>query len=287
MNALIDGDIVVHRVGYTTDNEEEWVAKSRTNEMLDGILVDTDSKEFEIWLSDARTETFRAKLYAGYKANRVAPRPRHYDFIKELLIKEWGARIASEMEADDALGIAQDKSGCETVICSIDKDLLQIPGQHYNFVKKEWASVTEWEGIKWFYKQILIGDVSDNVRGCTGIGPVKAGKALDQIGPEAGEGALFQAVVRLYQKQEKDWQDQEILNHILLVGRLLKIKQQENEELWTFPISNPMQEPKSSSTAPAPEASIQSTEHTTLEITNGLQPLGVVKGSISKEDRPA
>lgn len=287
MIALIDADVVMHRVGYTTDNEEFWVAKARCNEMLDGILLAVGADEFELWLSDNRTDTFRAHLYSGYKANRTAPRPKHYDAIKEFLIKEWGARIALGMEADDRLGIAQDKSGADTVICSIDKDLLQIPGQHYNFVKEEWDCVTEWEGLKWFYKQLLIGDVSDNVRGCTGIGPVKAGRALDPVSEENGEEELYKRVLALYRKQEKNWTQEQVLSHILLAGRLLRIKQQEEEPLWHFPVSSPMQEPISSSTAPQPVESIPSTEPIMQATENGSLPLGVTPESTFKAESVA
>lgn len=287
MIALIDADIVTHRVGYTTDNEEEWIARARCDEMLDGILVDTSASEFVLWLSDSRDGTFRAKLFPEYKANRTGARPRHYDAIKEYLIKKWGARIADRMEADDMLGIMQDKHGTETVICSIDKDLLQIPGQHYNFVKKEWESVTFWEGLKWFYKQLLIGDTSDNVRGCSGIGPVKAGKALDPVSEAQGEEVLFQAVHRLYQKQEKGWSSNQILDHILLVGRLLRIKQKEEEPLWDFPKLSLMQEPPSSSTPPQPVVSTPSTEPTTQETTSGFAPHGATTENTSKEGHPA
>jgi 5'-3' exonuclease len=283
--ALVDGDIIVHRVGYTTNNDEEWVAEARSSEMLDNILTETSATQFEVWLSDARERTFRAALSADYKANRLnQPRPKHYDFIKGYLIRECGARIASEMEADDSLGIAQDKSGVETVICSIDKDLLQIPGQHYNFVKKEWACVTEWEGLVWFYKQILIGDSTDNVQGCKGIGPVKAGKALDQVSQKDGEQVLFQRVFDLYKKQKKGLQDEVILEKILLAGRLLKIRQKDDEELWHFPKLNPVQAPTLSSTVPAQVASIPSTEPISQETTSGLPLLGALTENTSKVD---
>jgi 5'-3' exonuclease len=273
--ALIDADIVLHRVGYTTNDTEEGIARWRCDEMLDGILVDTSAESFALWLSDNRTETFRAHLSSDYKANRVLPRPKHYDAIKEHLIKEWGARIAHEMEADDAMGIAQDKGGVETVICSIDKDLLQIPGQHYNFVKKEWACVTEWEGLQWFYKQVLIGDVSDNVRGCRGIGPVKAGKAIDSIGQQAGEEALFKAVYQIYLKQEKGKSEAEVIEQIKLAGRLLKIKQKEEEPLWDIPQLSQTEAVSASSIAPVQEGSTPSTVPTMPETVNGSQQLGV------------
>ena len=286
MIALIDADIVLHRVGYTTENEEQWIAKARTEEMLDGILLATSATDFELHLSDDREKNFRVAISPDYKANRTAPRPKHYDYIKELLIKEWDARIALGMEADDSMGISQDKSGGETVICSIDKDLLQIPGQHYNFVKDEWESVTEWEGLKWFYKQILIGDVSDNVKGCTGIGPVKAAKALDPVLEKEGEDGLFDRVLALYIKAEKQKTAAEIINQIELAGSLLKIRQKEEEEKWHFPSSRLTQVSALLSTVPPQVASILSTALTTPENTAGFPPHGQSKETTSKEKLP-
>lgn len=78
-------------------------------------------------------------------------------------------------EADDALGMNQTEGA---VICSIDKDLLQIPGQHYNFVKGLWTEITELDGWFNFYVQLLVGDTSDNIPGCPGIGKVKAPRIL-------------------------------------------------------------------------------------------------------------
>lgn len=248
MKALIDYDIVLHRVGYTTDNDAQWIARARTNEMIEGILTDTNADEYQGWLSDSRENNFRTKMYPLYKATRQAPRPVHYDYIKQLLIEEWGAKIAHNMEADDALGIAQDKelriySGDEgtnshiydTIICSIDKDLLQIPGFHYNFVKKEHKEIGNYEAIRNFYEQILIGDTSDNVPGVSGIGKVKAPKYLE--GAET-ELELFGIVKEIYLSSFKavdGWSMQDVLEKLLTVGRLLKIRQREDEGLWEFP----------------------------------------------------
>lgn len=253
-------DIVLHRVGYTTDNDEEWIAKARTEEMLDGILLDTQADSFRLFLSDSRENNFRYHLWNGYKANRTYPRPKHYDFIKELLITKWDAQIAIGMEADDALGINQVKNnqwpepfGLATikpegawyigppstpegvgtsVICSIDKDLMQIPGLHYNFVTKVNKVVTPEEGARSFYTSILVGDTSDNIKGCSGIGPVKAGKALRECKTDT---EYMDTIVELYKKQEEHRSTEEILDHILLAGRLLKIKQEEDEPLWHCP----------------------------------------------------
>lgn len=261
MIALIDGDVVTYRVGFTTDTTSEGIARARVDEMMDGILVKTQADEFEVYLSDSREKCFRYEVSPEYKANRInTPRPVHYEFIKEHLIVNWGARIAYDMEADDMLGINQTKGRegwYDTVICSIDKDLLQIPGKHFNFVREEWHDVSKWEGLKWFYQQILIGDVTDNVKGCRGIGEIRSGRIIGPIGSERGEEGLFEAVYETYQKQEgknekrpEGKTNEEILSSILLAGRLLKIKQKEDEPLWDFPSSTLTEELRSAFTQP-------------------------------------
>lgn len=50
------------------------------------------------------------------------------------------------------------------IICvSLDKDLLQIPGWHYNFVKEEQRFVSPFDGLRSFYGQIIAGDGADNI----------------------------------------------------------------------------------------------------------------------------
>ena len=49
-----------------------------------------------------------------------------------------------------------------------------IPGKHYNWNKKIFETVDLQTGIQHFYKQMLIGDSSDNIIGINGIGKVKS-----------------------------------------------------------------------------------------------------------------
>ena len=239
MLGLIDADIVAHRVGFTTENDEEWIAKVRCDEMIEGMLHETGATEFQLWLSDSLENNFRLQICPEYKANRLAkPKPKWHEIIKEHLIIVWGARIAYNQEADDALGIGQDKVNIDndtgTVICSIDKDLLQIPGNHYNFVKEEYVYITPGEGLTNFYRQLLIGDPGDNIPGCPGIGVVKAGQALNELGSER---ELFNRVVELYRKALPELKREDLNIRILQTGQLLKIRQKEDEKLWQFPTS--------------------------------------------------
>lgn len=105
--------------------------------------------------------------------------PTYGKDIEQYLVAHWGAEYTHGMEADDALGIKQTsmKEG-ETCIVSIDKDLLMIPGAHYNFVTKEYIEIGEQEAADNFYKQLLTGDTVDNVPGLSGVGPAKAASIL-------------------------------------------------------------------------------------------------------------
>jgi len=186
MIALIDGDILAYRCGWASDNEDEGIAIFRLDELVSRILYDTGADEFRIFVSGG--ENFRNRINPDYKANRDGkPRPVHLGALQERLLTFWKGELIVGMEADDALGIAQtanSEAEVASVICSIDKDLHQIPGQHYNFVKNEWTIVSPLEGTRFFYKQMLIGDTVDNIIGVPRIGKVKANKLLDPIDNE-------------------------------------------------------------------------------------------------------
>jgi 5'-3' exonuclease len=237
MLALIDGDIIVYRIGYTTQNDEEWIARWRANEMIEGILRDTESSEFRIYLSDSTENGFRKSILPSYKANRTQPKPKHYEFLKEYLLTEWNAKIAVGEEADDRLGIEQDwfdgpPEVFQTVICSIDKDLRQIPGWHYNFVTRlPPVCVGPTEGLRFFYQQILTGDRVDNIEGLYNIGPTRSKKILKGASTEAD---LFRATFEAYRTWMKDSSEEEVYKKILVNGRVLKIRTIE-EEIWNFP----------------------------------------------------
>jgi 5'-3' exonuclease len=205
------------------------------------ILQEVQADDYCIYFSDHREATFRADLYPAYKQNRTQPKPKHYQALKDFLLEKYECKQEVGQEADDGMGIAQTE---DTVICSIDKDMMQVPGHHFNFVKWTKHFITEEEGTLFFYKQLLIGDTVDNIKGVTGIGKGKAGKLLDPLLGESEE-VLFNRTRETYiDWLKKEWADQEwgefqekqVDNIMLLNGRLLKIRTEENE-LWEIPTS--------------------------------------------------
>jgi len=197
MKALIDGDIVVYRAAASAEEDDQWIAQARADQMMQDILADTGSTSYSVYLTGSGN--FRREIAPSYKANRPDSRPKHWEAVREFLVTQHKAVVCNGFEADDQLGIDQDKTHGATVICSIDKDLLQIPGKHYNFVKKIFQDVTYDEGIKALYIQSLVGDRSDNIFGVQGIGPVKAEKALAELLPEE----YYEACRNLYNDDER------------------------------------------------------------------------------------
>ena len=146
---------------------------------------------------------------------------------------QWGASICDGYEADDALGMESRQKN--TIICSIDKDLLQLPGIHYNFVRREVKEVDDFSGAVSFYTQLLCGDPTDNIRGCPGIGKVKAERAFKEC---TTERELYERSVELYKTVYKDgWFKELDMN-----AQLLYIWRTEGDK-WIAPIETLKQEP--------------------------------------------
>lgn len=188
MVALIDGDLVVYRCACSAENESFELAKHRVNELLDLLLTKTEADGYRFYIGGK--ENFRKNIYPEYKGNRTQPKPIHLDALREYAVNELNAEITEhELETDDYLGIYQHNN---TIICSLDKDLLQIPGRHYRWAistskwskDEEWHTQTEIEGLRLFYEQCLKGDASDNVKGVEGIGEKKAKKILEKCETE-------------------------------------------------------------------------------------------------------
>lgn len=219
---LIDADILTYRIGFASQDVPEGIVKARVDTTVELIQASTETEKYRCFLTSTDHSNYRYTLYPGYKANRKQPKPNHYDLIRQHLQDKHKAEIVYNMEADDALGINQQK---DTVIASIDKDLNQIPGWHYNFVNDNLYQVTPLGGLRFFYKQLLTGDKTDNISGIPRIGTKTADHLLQEC---RSEEEMFRVVVNQYKRAFRDNWYKYLINN----GQLLKIKQKEDEPLW-------------------------------------------------------
>lgn len=207
MRALIDGDNVAIACAWSTENEDVGICYARIDAMLDGILVDTKSTEYEVWLSGS--SNFRYNIYPEYKGNRInMPRPKWEHEAKQHLKDKWQASVSVGCEADDMLGVRQYEL-TNSIICHLDKDMNQIRGQHFNWElwrlgkvirEKQLYTITHEEGDYWFFYQLLVGDSTDNIKGIDGIGPKKAAGILH--GCESNQ-ERYEAVLERYSCEEE------------------------------------------------------------------------------------
>ena len=213
MMALIDGDLVAYINAATAENDPKEIAILRTDKFVRDILEKTNADSYRIFLSGS--DNFRYKINPEYKANRKdTPDPKWREACKEFLVTEWKAEVTEGYEADDALGINQslmypEPGNEQTIICSIDKDLDMIPGMHYSWpiirLGKEVRpgkiyEVSEIEGLRSFFRSLLVGDRSDNIIGINGIGKVKASKLIDHL---EDENEMSRIVYELYDNHER------------------------------------------------------------------------------------
>jgi DNA polymerase-1 len=185
---FVDTDSIFFKIAYKSKNQSELRKNynSFCNKMkmeVSDKMVNPFTDELQVLYAVKGTGNFRKDLSPDYKSQRPELDKEVRDklnYLHKYAVSK-GAIQADGMEADDLVSIwaheALDRKE-EYVICGIDKDLLQIPGHHYNYGKDTWKLINEEEALHNLYLQCLTGDATDNIPGLKGIGPKKAEKIL-------------------------------------------------------------------------------------------------------------
>jgi hypothetical protein len=220
---LIDADIIVYRVGFANKEHEPLSYTLQSAKTVLDSIYNTfpNAPEKKVYLTGKGNFRDEVATLQIYKGNRDPNnKPEYYDEIREYIRDFHNAHIIEGKEADDALGIEQwknkDRSTC---IVSIDKDLLCIPGWHFNWVKGEMHYQTLAEADKMFWTQMLTGDSTDHVVGCGERVPkvyktgAKAGQTRlvrEGVGPKEAaqiiastDGSRTEMHVRVLQEYER------------------------------------------------------------------------------------
>ena len=226
---LIDGDIVAYRSAFATQDLLPKDAEEKAEILLDYILEETlefpTPDQYEIYLTGSGNFRHQIAKSYEYKGNRKsAEKPIHLYHIRQYMVDKFDAIVSEGEEADDLIAIEATRLGPDTVVASIDKDMLQIPCHHFNFGKNEWKTVDEWSGLQFFYNQILTGDRADNIVGLYRVGPVKATKILSEAKTEKD---LWEACVKAYDGD---------VDRVIENARLLWLRRTEGE-IWQPPVN--------------------------------------------------
>jgi 5'-3' exonuclease len=185
---LIDGDQFVFTAAVAIERETRWdednhvlysspeLAFSNFEGMLKRIFERFDTDDHALTFSSPNN--FRYGIDPTYKSNRKGARkPLCYSAVRELADAHYNTITMEGLEADDIMGILATKpGGSQRIIVSQDKDMKTIPATIWD--GKDVLTVSEEEADYNHLYQTLIGDNTDGVKGCPGVGPVKAAKLL-------------------------------------------------------------------------------------------------------------
>jgi hypothetical protein len=161
------------------------------------IIDETQAGKHLAFLTGERNFRNDVATFQRYKGNRydadgkrITPQPAWLQEVRSYLMKEWGAVLCEDEEADDALSYTQaaliKEHGIQSsVISTVDKDLLINPGLHHSMsngyiqeVKYEGSLELDSKdhlrgtGMRFFFAQMLMGDAADWVPGLPKITPL-------------------------------------------------------------------------------------------------------------------
>jgi hypothetical protein len=151
-----------------------------THKTIESMLEASKPKEARFYLSGKDNFRMKVAKTVPYKGSReLVAKPKYYRELRRVLCEEYGATITTGYEADDAIGMAMGELNDDCFVCTIDKDMDQLAGWHYDWVKDRVYRVSQEDADLNLYAQVLSGDSTDDVPGLPGIGPIKARKILD------------------------------------------------------------------------------------------------------------
>ncbi len=217
----IDADSLTFYSSKETIEDSIYNIKERIQTIIDK----TEATHYMLCLTGS--DCFRYSIYPEYKANRKKDdkkQPLKYvKTLKSFLIEEYNALLIQELEADDLVAFNYNLPEFEQAVSSPDKDVLnQIVGSNYNYGKDEFITVTQKSSDRFVAWQLLVGDVTDNIKGLEiktnyvkttygldnrqGIGEVTANKMLDIMDEKGFDYAreILKCYISKYEEQGED-----------------------------------------------------------------------------------
>lgn len=237
---LIDGSCLLYIHGADPNYERSIITH------LDGLMFNNNSSRYVGILDGPSASNFRMTVDPEYKQNRdkstiLEKFPYFYE-VKTLLIERFKFIVINGIESDDLISIINNKLMIESCIinnkvlpvtsysvitASIDKDLNQIEGYHFNIktndsylINKPFLELSldrkKLIGGSYMltYAQTLIGDKADNIKGINRYGPVKTYELLKDC---KSEEECKQKVLTIYKEIYGDKAEEEFLKTYNLV----------------------------------------------------------------------
>jgi hypothetical protein len=244
---IVDTDTMFYRVGFTGPPSPESACnqlRTYINTVLnraEAIYPELEKRQVFVYGIDTGNR-YRDAFATSftYKGNRDTTRkPLYIAEMKEFLCEHYTTMAvpSHQAEADDLVSIIANAfihqgRSWEYCIVGADKDLRQIPGKHYNFIKDKSEVIHKMYADRFFFEQLLSGDIADNIPGIYNIGPKRAEQYLSK-GKSPEE--WWDIVLDIYTKNFTHMDEEELTNALYERGNLLWIQRHEGQ-VWYPPI---------------------------------------------------
>jgi len=236
MTAIIDGDMLIYRAGFSCEVETKWgedlwtlhtseaTLKNEVHTFVGNLRKKLKLEDVKIVFSPK--SNFRYALFPEYKANRKGKRkPMGLRALRDWILESYDSCVAEDMEADDLIGIMCTRDPENTIAVSGDKDFGTLPIKWYNHLKDELTTTSQEDADKFHLLQTMAGDTVDGYAGIKGVGTVTAARLLDK------KGATWGTVLEAYEKAGMTEDD------ALLTARLAYILQDKDYDPVTKKIT--------------------------------------------------
>ena len=91
--ALVDGDILVYRVGFASNDVSEGYAIARMAEFLEDLIFLNGFDKYKGYLTGGGNYRNEIAKTAPYKGNRKADKPIHYKALRDYMMKAWAFEL--------------------------------------------------------------------------------------------------------------------------------------------------------------------------------------------------
>lgn len=222
-SAFLDKKVIDEQTGEPLKIDGKFVYIPKTDkeieETLDGIMYNIFQEgEFTHYIAFVKgnnTIGDRLIINPNYKQQRSKEIPEKWEFTKQYAISKWNAIEVNGLEVDDAVRITNINISNSHVV-SIDKDLLWLAGENFNWRKNEWNSVNNQQEEEYLSRSLVCGDGVDNLHGIYGKGPAYCDKNnikfvwdafkayIIELGLEAGVDEFYKNFKCLYILKESN-----------------------------------------------------------------------------------
>lgn len=183
------GNKVLDKYGNPIRENNKFVYTDKTlqevykacDDIIINVFIKTNINDYIGFLGGKKC--FRYDIYPEYKANRKnLVKPKFWQECKDYLIERWNFKICDSIEADDAVNITRNrlKDTHNSIIVTTDKDLIKciegtyLDGKTFDVYYTS-HNVAEYN----FWRSMITGDSTDNIKGLPKCGKVYAEKLLN------------------------------------------------------------------------------------------------------------